>query len=136
MRTFAASPPPSSEVFLGGIVSYDDAVKVGQLGVSAADLARSGAVSEPVARQMASGVAERLGAGAGVAITGVAGPGGGSTEKPVGTVWIAVYVDGETGAWRHRFAGDRGAIRRRAAQAALALLHRRLTGRPEPRGPA
>lgn len=118
----------SSEVFVGAVVSYADDVKVAQLGVSATDLEREGAVSEPIARQMASGVAERLGADAGIGITGIAGPGGGSEEKPVGTVWIAVALDGVVEARRHRFAGDRGAIRRRSVQAALAALYHRLAG--------
>ena len=128
--------PGSSDVFLGGIVSYDNAVKVAQLGVRREDLEHEGAVSETVARQMAAGVTARLGAGAGVAITGIAGPGGGSEEKPVGTVWIAVSLDGVVDARRHRFAGDRGAVRRRSVQAALAHLHGRLRGTLPRAGPA
>ncbi len=124
----------SSEVFVGGVVAYDDAVKVAQLGVSRDDLERHGAVSEPVARQLATGVAERLGASAGIGVTGVAGPGGGTPDKPVGTVFLSVAL-GETVETRLvRFVGDRQAIRERAAQAALAQLFRllaRLEAGPE-----
>ena len=79
-----------------------------------------------VACQLAVGVAERFGAEVGIGITGVAGPGGGTDEKPVGTVWIAVAIDGESTTEHGRFAGDRGAVRERAAQAALAQLYHRL----------
>lgn len=119
----------SSDVFVGGMVAYSDEVKIEQLGVSAADLARCGAVSETVARQLALGVATRLRVDAGVGITGIAGPGGGSDDKPVGTVWIAVSLGGDVEAEHHRFSGDREAIRERAAQAALAALYRRLRRR-------
>jgi competence/damage-inducible protein CinA-like protein len=116
----------SSDVFVGGVVAYANEVKVEQVGVSAEELARDGAVSEVVARQMALGVAGRFGAGAGVGITGIAGPGGGSDVKPVGTIWIAVALEGDVEAERCRFSGGREAIRERAAQAALAALYRRL----------
>lgn len=116
----------ASDVFLGGVVAYDNAVKMRQLGVSSADLERHGAVSEPVALQMARGVAERLGADTAVSLTGVAGPGGGSDQKPVGTVWIAIVHEGKVEAVRTQFAGDRASVRRRSAQAALAHLYRRL----------
>ena len=116
----------ASDVFLGGVVAYADAVKVAWLGVSQDDLDRDGAVSETVACQMASGVAERVGADAGIGITEVAGPGGGTADKPVGTVWIASAVEGIVEARRSQFAGDRDSVRRRAAQAALAQLYWRL----------
>jgi nicotinamide-nucleotide amidase len=118
--------PGSSDVFLGGVVAYSNEAKVEQVGVSAEDLASDGAVSEVVASQLAERVAERFGADAGIGITGVAGPGGGSEEKPVGTVWIATALDGAVEASLGRFPGDRVSIRDRAAQAALAQLHRRL----------
>jgi nicotinamide-nucleotide amidase len=118
--------PGSSGVFLGGIVAYSNDAKVRHAGVSEADLERYGAVSEAVARQLAVGVATRFGAEVGVGVTGVAGPGGGTEEKPVGTVWIASAIDGESIAEQGRFAGDRDAVRERAAQAALAQLYRRL----------
>lgn len=119
----------SSDVFVGGVIAYSNPVKIEEVGVSASDLASRGAVSEPVARQLAQGVAERLGTDAGIGITGIAGPGGGSDEKPVGTVWIALSVRGAVEARRHNFSGDRSAIRERAAQAALAGLYRRLVDR-------
>jgi nicotinamide-nucleotide amidase len=118
--------PGSSEVFVGGVIAYDDAVKVSELGVSQDDLRRHGAVSEPVARQMARGVAERLGAHAGIGITGIAGPGGGTPEKPVGTVWLAIALDGVVDAHRLTLVGNRDAIRERAAQEAIARLYRRV----------
>ena len=118
--------PGSSEVFVGGLVAYSNEAKVEHTGVSPTDLEQHGAVSEAVARQLAVGVAERFGAEIGVGITGVAGPGGGTDEKPVGTVWIASAIDGESVAERRRFAGDRAAVRERAAQAALGQLYRRL----------
>jgi nicotinamide-nucleotide amidase len=120
----------ASDVFLGGIVSYANEVKVRQLGVSEEDLQSVGAVSEAVAVAMASGVTELLGSDTGIAITGVAGPGGGSEDKPVGTVWIAVAVEGKVEAVGDRFAGDRGTVRRQSTQAALALLYRRLVDMP------
>lgn len=121
--------PGASRVFLGGVVAYSNDVKVHQVGVVASDLDRSGAVSEIVARQLAVGIAGRMHADIGVGVTGVAGPGGGSDEKPVGTVWIGVMMDGSVHAELHRFEGDREAVRERAAQGALAQLHRRLVAR-------
>ena len=115
--------PGASDVFAGGVIAYENAVKTGLLGVPEADLARDGAVSEVVARHMAEGVARRLGTSTALSITGVAGPGGGSPEKPVGTVWIGLALRGETGATCHHFSGDRGLIRERAAQAALFALY-------------
>ena len=119
----------SSEYFLGGMVTYADEAKRAHLGISGELLARNGAVSEEVARAMAEGVARAFGADAGLAVTGVAGPGGGSAEKPVGTVWYAVHLDGRTRARRSIFPGARGAVRERSAQAVLALLYRKLRGR-------
>jgi nicotinamide-nucleotide amidase len=117
----------SSEIFVGGVVAYANEIKIAELGVSPQDLARHGAVSEPVARQMALGVADRFGAAAGIGITGIAGPTGGTPEKPVGTVWRAICLDGEVEARLLTFVGDREAIRERAAQEALAALYRRVS---------
>ena len=83
--------PGSSDVFLGGVIAYHNDVKRKLLGVRAEDMERFGAVSEEVALQMAAGVRERLGADVGVSVTGIAGPGGGTPEKPVGLVWIAIH---------------------------------------------
>ena len=97
-----------------------------QLGVQEDDIRRHGAVSEEVASQMAAAVRNRLGADIGIAITGVAGPGGGTPEKPVGLIWIAVSA-AETKARRFQLVGDRAEIRQRAAQAALEMLRRTLS---------
>lgn len=112
--------------FRGGVVAYADDVKVRHLGVDPAVLARAGAVSEPVALAMAQGARDRLGADAGIGVTGIAGPAGGTDDKPVGTVWYAVAVGKDLRAERRVFVGDREAVRERAAQAALDLLYRAL----------
>src|SRR5690349_13960747 len=118
--------PGSSDVVLGGVISYANDVKVGQLGVRASTLLSHGAVSEEVAREMASGARTRILADVGVSITGVAGPGGGSPEKPVGTFCVAVDVRGTIRSLRTAGVGDRHEIRQRATQAALNLLRRTL----------
>jgi len=115
--------PGSSEVFLGGVIAYHNDVKRDWLGVSSEDLARFGAVSEEVVLKMATGVCARFGADVGIAITGIAGPGGGTPEKPVGLVWIAVAAP-EARARRFQMIGDRAEIRERAAQAALEMVRR------------
>jgi competence/damage-inducible protein CinA-like protein len=116
--------PGSSDVFLGGIVAYSNEVKVAQLGVPADVLEQHGAVSAEVAQAMAEGVRRRLGADVGVADTGVAGPGGGTPEKPVGTVYFHAQTP-EVGQGMHFVSpGERGVVRRRAAVAALHLVRR------------
>jgi nicotinamide-nucleotide amidase len=120
------SIPGSSDVFLGGVIAYHNDVKRSLLGVRDKDIAQFGAVSEEVALQMASGVRERLGAGVGVSVTGIAGPSGGTAEKPVGLVWIAVHAS-ELKARRFHVGGDRAEIRQRAAQAALEMVRRALS---------
>ena len=120
--------PGSSRYFLGGVIAYDNEAKIRELGVHVRGLEREGAVSRVVAEEMAEGVARRFGAEAGIGITGVAGPGGGTEEKPVGTVWFAATLAGETRARERRFSGDRESVRERAAQAAMALLHGMLEG--------
>ena len=116
----------SSAVFLGGVIAYHNDVKRNLLGVRAEDIEKYGAVSEQVALQMASGVREKLGADVGVSVTGIAGPGGGTPEKPVGLVWIAVHASGVK-ARRFHVGGDRAEIRQRAAQAALEMVRRALS---------
>jgi nicotinamide-nucleotide amidase len=119
--------PGSSEWFAGGIVAYKNEVKQELLDVAAEILERHGAVSEPTAVAMADGVRERLGANAGVAITGIAGPTGGSPEKPVGTVVIAVSA-GTAVVRTFRFVGDRAMVRQQAVIAAMELLRQTLAG--------
>lgn len=118
--------PGASHYFLGGVVCYADESKIRDLGVPEETIRVHGAVSEEVARAMVEGVTERFGSETGIAITGIAGPEGGTEDKPVGTVWYAARVDGETRCRRTLFPGDREAVRRRSAQAALHLLFRGL----------
>ena len=114
----------SSDVYVGGIVAYDNAVKTKLVSVRDVSLDEHGAVSEQVAREMAEGCARALGTQIGIGITGIAGPGGGTAAKPVGTVWIAVAGIGETRALGRVYVGDREEIRLRATQAALDQLRR------------
>ena len=118
--------PGASRVVLGGVIAYADSVKEQELLVSPEDLAQHGSVSEPVAVQMARGVRGMTGATIGVGITGVAGPDGGSDDKPVGTVWIAIDVRGEVTTNRSIYIGDRAEIRHRATQVAMDLIRRAL----------
>jgi nicotinamide-nucleotide amidase len=120
--------PGSSAVVLGGVIAYSNEVKERMLGVSAATLERHGAVSEEVAVEMAAGARSVLGAEIGIGITGVAGPGGGTEQKPVGLVWIAVDWNGLRRAVGPRLIGDRGEIRFRATQVALDLVRRMVAG--------
>jgi nicotinamide-nucleotide amidase len=117
--------PGSSDIFVGGVIAYDNAVKLSLLDVSPKTLELTGAVSEEVALEMAAGVKQRLKADIGISVTGIAGPGGGTIEKPVGLVWIAVDA-GEAKARRFHLIGDRAEIRQRAAQAALEMVRRAL----------
>ncbi|MEE8267538.1 MAG: competence/damage-inducible protein A [Gemmatimonadales bacterium] len=118
--------PGSSDVFRGGVIAYHNDVKHSQLGVPLEMLEREGAVSEPVARAMAEGAAERLGADLAIAITGVAGPAGGTDDKPVGTVWHGYHVRGSTETKHRVYPGDRHGIQTRATVAALFGMLRRL----------
>jgi nicotinamide-nucleotide amidase len=120
------SVPGSSEVFVGSVVAYADQVKEGELGVPAGVLARHGAVSAEAAAAMAAGARERLGADVAVSVTGIAGPGGGSEDKPVGLVYL--HAEGPSGsrAADFVFPGDREGVRRRAAVTALHLVRRLL----------
>lgn len=118
--------PGSSDVFLGAVVAYDNSLKISLLDVPPALIERHGAVSEPVANAMALGAVRRLGAEAAVSVTGIAGPGGGTPEKPVGTIWLGSAIGDQASARRIMLPGSRSDIRARAAQAALFLLLRRL----------
>lgn len=114
--------PGASSVFLGGVVAYANAVKTALLDVPEAMLAAGGAVAEAVAIAMARGARARLGADYAVAVTGIAGPGGGSPEKPVGTVYLAAAGPDACLARHARFTGDRDAIKAQTAETALRLL--------------
>lgn len=120
----------SSQSYVGGIVAYDNSVKIAQLGVREETLQRYGAVSEETALEMARGVRTHLHAGIGIATTGIAGPSGGSPEKPVGLVWLAIAREGVERAIRLDLVGDRAAIQRRATVAALGFLWRSLLRLP------
>ena len=119
--------PGSSDVFVGGIVAYADTVKHVALGVPDGVLARHGAVSREAARAMATGVRSELGADIGLSVTGVAGPGGATAEKPVGLVFLHASSADEDVGQELRLPGEREDVRRRAAVAALHLVRRLLT---------
>jgi nicotinamide-nucleotide amidase len=119
--------PGSSDVFLGAIVAYADEVKAAQLGVPEALIREHGAVSAEVAAALASGARDRLGADVAVGITGVAGPGGGTPEKPVGLCYVAAETPDAAHVVDFSYPADREAIRSRAAAAALHLVRRLLT---------
>jgi len=125
--------PGSSQWYRGGVVVYTNELKEALLGVQPGTLAAFGAVSEPAVREMAVGALERLGGNVAVAVSGIAGPDGGSPDKPVGTVWFAWAVSGlqdvqdrggrnafpAVRTARHRFDGDRDSVRRQAVVVAL-----------------
>ncbi|MCE3272786.1 MAG: nicotinamide-nucleotide amidohydrolase family protein [Ramlibacter sp.] len=117
----------SSNWFERGFVTYSNEAKVDSLGVDAGLIAQHGAVSEVVARAMAFGAIRHSLAQASVAVTGVAGPSGGSAEKPVGTVWFGFQVDGRLSSERRHFDGDRAAVRTATVQHALRRLLELLT---------
>ena len=119
--------PGASATFIGGVVAYADVVKTAALKVPIETLEAHGAVSEQTVCAMAEGAQRLFSADCTMAVTGIAGPGGGTPDKPVGTVWLAARVHTATRAVKRVFPGDRDEIRRRAAQAALDLLRRVLT---------
>ena len=114
--------PGSSGYFIGGVVAYSDLIKIKMLGVNAAVLKKFGAVSEPVAKAMALGIRRRMGAGLGIGITGIAGPDGGTKNKPVGLVYIAVSDKKKTVCRKFRFLGSRQKTKSLAAFQALRFL--------------
>jgi len=127
--------PGSSRYFLGGVIAYQNTLKDTMLGVPAETLAAHGAVSEETARAMALGVSRATGATYGIGITGVAGPDGGTEEKPVGLVYIGIADHaGQSHVLRTDMWGDRATIRNRAVQQALVLLRSILIGAEELRG--
>ena len=122
--------PGSSRYVERGFVTYSNQSKLQLLGVSASDLETHGAVSAPIAEQMARGAREKAGVDVGVGVTGIAGPDGGTEKKPVGTVFIAVDSSLGQAVRAHRFMGTRSTVRERAAQTALDMLRRHLAELP------
>lgn len=122
--------PGSSRYFERGFVTYSNESKLQELGVSAADLAAHGAVSAPIAEQMARGAREQAGVALGIGVTGIAGPDGGTDEKPVGTVFVAVASAAGGAVRAFRFMGGREIVRERTGQAALDLVRRHVLGLP------
>jgi PncC family amidohydrolase len=118
--------PGSSACFPGGFVTYSNAAKCALVDVDPETLAQYGAVSEAVARQMAEGCRRVLGATWGIGVTGIAGPSGGTAEKPVGLVFIAVSGEADTVVSRNVFSGDRIEIREQSGRKALNMLMERL----------
>lgn len=118
--------PGVSEVFLEGAVTYSNAAKMRVLGVKKETIDNFGAVSEETAREMAEGIAKISGANIGVSTTGIAGPGGGTDNKPVGLVYVALCINGETKVKKYNFQGDRQKIRQRTLMNALDWLRREL----------
>ncbi len=122
--------PGSSRYFKGGIISYSDESKVNILNVSSGTITEHGAVSNRTAREMAEGVKHLFNSHIGLAVTGIAGPEGGSKEKPVGTIFIGLAVEDETFTFRYHFHGTRRQIRRKTAERALDCVKRYLYGDP------
>lgn len=120
----------ASDYFWGGMIVYDDRAKIELLGVAQETIAEHGAVSEATAIEMARGARRRSGADVAIAITGIAGPGGGTAEKPVGTVWLAVATAEGVEVKRRHYPGARDIVRARAAQGGLDLLRRLLSREP------
>ena len=114
--------PGCSSYFLGGVIAYRSTVKTSLLGISEETLARYGAVSKQTAAEMARGARRLLGADAAIAVTGIAGPGGGSGTKPVGLVYLALAYGDRVIVRRHLFNGSRSTVKSRAADTALKLL--------------
>ena len=112
----------ASAVFYGGVVSYDNSVKHRILGVKTETLERFGAVSEETAREMANGALQVLGVDFAVAVTGIAGPGGGTPKKPVGLVYVAAASKNGVVVTENHFDGDREAVRLQTVRKALSLL--------------
>jgi nicotinamide-nucleotide amidase len=114
--------PGSSDYVVASMVCYTNRSKIEWLGVPAEAIEAHGAVSEPVAQAMAEGVRARAGAAVGFGITGIAGPGGGTPDKPVGTVAIAVVTDARSSVRMFRLFGSREQVKYQAAQAAMNML--------------
>lgn len=118
----------SSVYFLGGVIAYANEAKMRLLGVRQQTLEQYGAVSQETVLEMARGVRQALGAEIGIAVSGIAGPGGGTPEKPVGTTWIGLSAPDEERAWSYLFQGERLRIKEQAAEQALRRLVEYLDG--------
>ena len=116
--------PGCSRYFMGGLITYSDEAKVGKLGIPRTGLAKHGAVSEYTASLMAKRVRRLFRTDYGIGITGIAGPDGGTKQKPVGLVYIAASTPSRTSCKKYKFTGARTEIKSRAAHEALKLLHR------------
>ncbi|WP_447926766.1 CinA family protein [Vreelandella sp. EE27] len=127
IATAITAAPGSSGYFETGVVTYSNAAKTRLLGVAEETLAAHGAVSEAVVNEMVKGACRESGASLGVAVSGVAGPGGGSTDKPVGLVWLSVGDEARQYAQRFVFPGSRQAVREQAVREALVALILRLS---------
>lgn len=114
--------PGSSTYFMGGVISYSNEAKVRLLGVRWSTLEKYGAVSQETVLEMASGVRKSLAADIGLSISGIAGPGGGTPEKPVGLTWIGLSTTGVDNAWSYTWSGDRLQVKEQSARQALQLL--------------
>ena len=121
--------PGSSRYFIGGVIAYSNAAKQRILGARKQTLARWGAVSEQTVREMAAGVCRLFKAQVGFAVSGIAGPSGGSKAKPVGLVYICVRAGRSIAVERHRFHGGRRAVKEQSAEAALRLCRKVLEAR-------
>lgn len=130
VATAITEVPGSSGYFLGGVVSYADGAKTGLLSVPEASLAAHGAVSAQVARAMAIGIRERLAASLAASVTGIAGPDGGTADKPVGLTYVGVADGRGTDVRRFSWAGDRTVNRHESARAVLEMLVERAEALP------
>ncbi|MGD9160476.1 MAG: CinA family protein [Desulfobacteraceae bacterium] len=122
------SIPGSSVYFMGGVISYSNQAKCDLLGISPGTLEQYGAVSDQTAKEMAMGVKERFKSDIGISVTGIAGPDGGSIEKPVGTVFMGFVFDNEPLAIKYLFKGNRTEIKQQTAETALENIKRYLNG--------
>jgi PncC family amidohydrolase len=116
------SVPGASAWFRGGIIAYDNAVKISHLDVAAQTIERYGAVSGETVHAMANGAARKFGTDCAIAVSGIAGPEGGSAEKPVGLAYIGVYCNGKTHVVKRVFSGDRESVRAQAAETGMRIL--------------
>jgi PncC family amidohydrolase len=114
--------PGCSDYYLGGVIAYANEVKINQLGVSAETLEKHGAVSQETVIEMARGVCERYHAEVGLSVSGIAGPGGGTQEKPIGLIWIGLSTPVIEASWQYTWRGNRQEIKEQAADQALRLL--------------